>query len=135
LVAVTNPATAQSVKVSIHEGFLPELLSYDQNSHTNQLITQHFLDLGVELKHTFRSTSLEILLHMALLGEGTAVLPYLMVRQALAKQQLVITAGPIARPIIALEHKDKETVLPLLMLCNTIQKSLEQLNGEDSLVS
>lgn len=134
LVAVTNPENAPLTKKSIKSGVLPDFLSYDQSSHTNLLVSRHFSGLGVELLHTFRSTSLEILLHMALQGEGTAVLPYVLVRQALADRKLVITAGPIARPIIALEHKEKETALPLLMLCKNIQQDLERLNREDGLV-
>jgi DNA-binding transcriptional LysR family regulator len=133
LVAVTHSAQAGTVTQALKNGVLPHLLAYDQFSNTDRLIQQYFIHRGIEPEPIFRSTSPEILLHMALMGQGTAVLPYLMVREALQKEQLVITAGAISRPVMALEHKDSETPLPLLLLCKNIEQTLKELWAEDAL--
>lgn len=133
LVAVVNPTQVSATTGALKKGELPQLLAYDQSSNTDRLIQQYFAQRNIEPKPIFRSTSPEILMHMALKGQGTAVLPYLMVREALKKSQLALIAGAISRPVIALEHKDTETPLPLLLLCKNMQAVLERLMAEDAL--
>lgn len=109
MLLVGNHQQASLAATGINQGKLTRFLAYNQKSRTYQLITEHFAAAGVTLEPAFYSTSPEIVLQLALAGKGVAVLPYLLVRQALHNRRLVsiaINGSPlITRDIIALHRK------------------------------
>ena len=130
LVAVAAPGHLEEARRSLQAGRLPKFLSYDKKSNTDHLIHQYFLSRGIETDTIFYSTSPEILLRMVLSGEGVAVLPYLLIRDAIKHNSLLPVAGPIARPIISLEHKDRTSPKALVTLQKHVQQLLTNLSTE-----
>jgi DNA-binding transcriptional LysR family regulator len=116
---------------------LHHFMSYNQASRTSQIITAHFAMLGVTVQPIFYSTSPEIILQLVLSKRGTAVLPYLLVRQHVDSGELtVIPTGTrrIRRRIVGLHRTKRAVSLQSEKLLEVTREHLTYLNEQvDSL--
>lgn len=110
---VVHPADQQPYERFLQTGRLPNFLSYNIGSHSHALIKTALADHGIIVEPAFYSTSPEVMLKMVLSQQGTAILPYAMVKQHLLSKTLVsINPGPdvLSRPIYAIQLMNR--VLP-----------------------
>ncbi len=129
LVIVTHASRRIPMLAAIQAGTLPDFLSYNVGSTTEQLVTRAASDANITLEPSFFSTSPEIMLELLLAGRGTAALPFLMVRQYLRDYTLsVIPLNKkqriIERPILAIQ--DKTRTLPAAFDA-TLKRTANQL--------
>jgi len=80
LVLVTSREQLADVRQALLAGQLKQFLAYNHNSQTYQLVERFLEQHGIAVQPSFYSTSPEIMLQLVLAGQGTAVLPYLLVR-------------------------------------------------------
>ncbi len=132
LLGLTNTSNAWEVSQALGQGTLSNFMSYIKHSNTDRLIRAQLRSQNIEPKTIFRSTSPEVLLQLTLAGEGSAVLPYLLVRDALSKGLLAPITPTINRPIVALEHTATTTPLVLVSLCKAISNRLGTLTTESN---
>jgi len=112
LVVVTHESRRRTMLRNVHQGTLPDFLSYNRGATTEVLVRNAAEAAGVTLEPSFFSTSPEIMLELVLAGRGAAALPYMMVRPflqdyalariPLSKKQLVIH-----RPISAIQESGR----------------------------
>lgn len=138
LVLVTHKELARQVKDELKQEHLGNFLGYNQHSHTYQLVKQHFADHGVELKHSFYSTSPEIMLELILAKRGVAALPYMLVKQHLADGTLAAIkfrkSCVIARNIVSVHRSGRSMPLEANGLLAKTQSHLALLNAEANLL-
>lgn len=130
LIAVTHPGRMRTVQRTLQLGELSDFISYDQHSHTSRIIREHFINRDIELRTILYSTSPEIILHMVRANRGSAMLPYLMVREAMRQGELVPLSSPVARPIIAVQPRGRHAPKPLIELHAATRNTLQRLNRE-----
>jgi len=114
LVLVTAAVNGAEVLRELRAKRLHHFLGYNRNSQTYQLVAQHFNQKGITLQTTFYSTSPEIMRRLVLAGRGSAVLPYLLVKDDLAAGRLSAVApgsgvGNVVRRIVSL-HRTGRTI-------------------------
>ncbi len=90
LVIVCRPDEELDVAASMQHGILPNFLSYNQSSTTEELIRQALHQNGIVPQPSFYSTSPAVMVKLALSQGGSAVLPYLLVREWLDRGELVL---------------------------------------------
>src|SRR6266568_33986 len=112
LVVVARADVAKQAKRIAQTGRLPNFLSYNQRSTTQQLVQAAALAHGVALEPSFYSTSPEIMLRLVLAGRGTAALPYVLVKAQLAARTLTpVSLGKtclVERRITAIWHTNRQ---------------------------
>jgi DNA-binding transcriptional LysR family regulator len=112
--ATSNLVFAESVAeeplVVVTEEQAPKsFIGYDQPSNTFSLVDQALRNHGIEPQYNFYSTSPGVILRLALLGKGVAVLPYLAVREHLKSGKLIrLKPRLIPRPIVVISRRDRK---------------------------
>ncbi len=124
LVLVCHTDILPAVRADFAHGQLHNFISYDQNSHTFQLVRQALSARHVALKPTLYSTSPEVIRRLVLSKKGVAALPLLMVRDLLNSGDLVATPPAIARSIQAIRHRDKLLPEPLVSMSQQLETIL-----------
>lgn len=112
---------------------LHHFMSYNQASRTSQIIDAHFAILGVAVRPVFYSTSPEIILQLVLSKRGTAVLPYLLVRQFIESGELVVIPTgkrSIRRRIVGLHRSKRALSLQSEKLLEATRQHLASLNEQ-----
>jgi DNA-binding transcriptional LysR family regulator len=134
LVLVVQHQLADQVQQQMNNRELRLVMSYNQTSHTHQIIAERFTAAQIELAPTFYSTSPEIMLQLALAGRGAAVLPYLLVKNHLESGVMVAirigASAIINRQIISLRRKQHLLSIPARQVLAEVQNKLEQLQQE-----
>lgn len=134
LVVVTHRDHLAQTRQQLRGGKLADFLSYNQNSHTHQLLVETAQARGVTLKPNFYSTSPAIILKLVLGGRGVAALPYLQVKPHL-------NAGTIApvklgnsclveRRIACLSHANQYVPTQLSDFLEQTQQQLAVISHE-----
>lgn len=117
LVVVGRGESLAGAAQAVHNGRLPRFISYDHASTTHGLIATTLQARGIVAEPAFYSTSPEVMLRLVLLEKGVAALPYLLVRELLARRELQIIGGDeallIQRPLIAVKRRDLLLASPL----------------------
>ncbi|HTH72569.1 MAG TPA: LysR family transcriptional regulator [Candidatus Pristimantibacillus sp.] len=120
-----------------HSGSGPTLsnfIAYDQASNTFRLVNQALKSYGVKPEISFYSTSPDVTLRLVLQNQGTAALPYLLVREHVANGELVCLGGKtpwiVPRPIIVLRRRDRELPAVLKQLTRQTGDILSSLASE-----
>jgi DNA-binding transcriptional LysR family regulator len=127
------------IQAAIAHGQLSPFISYDRSSNTFRLIAQAYTRAHIRLRPTFYSTSPSVMLQLASVGRGAAVLPYLLVREMLTSRQLIfIPIGNnriINRPIAYITQNGRELPLPLSTIVWEVREVLAKLesHSKDSL--
>jgi DNA-binding transcriptional LysR family regulator len=136
LLMVTPTAIYSRIQAEVDHGQLQHFLSYNQASHTHQVVAEHFADAGVNLQPAFYSTSPEIMLQLVLAGRGAAVLPYLLVKPHIAAgtlQPIAIGRSPvIRRTIISLRRAGRVLTTESKLLLAHTTNELRALDREAS---
>lgn len=134
LVLVCHSSLQEVLQKAIERGDLPNFISYNQGSTTFQLIKGVLFKYQIAYQPTLYSTSPEVIRKLVLAGNGAAALPFLMVRDLLLANQLAtLKVGPstiIARPIVAISHRDKLLPNPLVTMSDALQLLLSNLTLE-----
>lgn len=132
LVLVAHPKDTH-IAEEIDEGHIHNFLSYNRNSQTHRLVEDFFAKHAVTLEPSFYSTSPEIILQLVLAAQGVAVLPYLLVKENVARGNLHITpiaGGYIPRHIVVLTRKGRTLPRSLESLLKKGQQDLGKLVHE-----
>ncbi len=128
VVVARADATPQSGKT------LRNFIAYDQPSNTFRLVNEALKKYGVTPEISFYSTSPDVTLRLVLQNQGTAALPFLLVRDYLTSGELVRLGGKtpwlIPRPIIALRRRDRELPSVLSQLSRQTTALLARLSKE-----
>jgi DNA-binding transcriptional LysR family regulator len=136
LVLVTHAQLAKQTQQDLQANTLRHFLSYNQNSHTYQLVQEHFAKQGVVVQPTFYSTSPEIMLELVLHQRGTAALPYLLVKEHIKRGELVALTPNgstcIARNIVSIHRAGRSLPTEASNLLATIQGQLTRQMAEVS---
>lgn len=98
LLLVCHTDLVQTTQKTLEHGLLPNFISYDPASTSYQIIDAALQTIGVKVSPTFTSTSPAVMLSLVLAQKGTAVLPYLLVKDLLQKGTLTLPKYP--KPII-----------------------------------
>lgn len=116
-VAAPGPRPQHRKVTSIDDWLAP-----DPDSTTYRHFTALFAQRGMAVTPVFHSASMELLRDMAIAGDGTALLPRHIVRDALARGQLaVVKTRPLYRPIWAvIPGRHRREPLPLELQLNTM---------------
>lgn len=138
LILVVHTNNAKQARADLEASSLQHFLSYNQNSHTHQLVQDHFAKLHIKLEPTFYSTSPEIMLELVLNGRGIAALPYLLVKEYLANGTLVALrikgSCCIARNIVSIHRSGRTLPNEANNLLAKTQAQLTRLMAEASLL-
>lgn len=132
LVLVAHPKDTQ-VTEEINQGLISNFLSYNRRSQTHRLVEGFFAKSSVTLEPSFYSTSPEIMLQLVLAGQGVAVLPYLLIKEYVAKGALRIVPikdAYIPRHIVVLTRKGRALPQALRSLLEKGQVELSKLTQE-----
>src|SRR5207253_2318566 len=132
LVLVTHPTDRPRYQQALPRGQLPNFLSYNSGSHTQQLIDSSLLGKRIVAEPTFYSTSPEIMLKMVLLRQGAAILPYTLVRPHLQEQAVaVVSPQPVvfSRPLCAIYYRGRRLPDALLQVLTIADAALKQLTA------
>lgn len=136
LVAICHASQHAETQQLMRRGRLPHFISYDQPSTSYELICRALQQQGITPEPAFYSTSPEVMLRLALLGRGTAVLPYLLVRNHIQDGTIALLGHEqptvIGRRISSVKRRDATPAVPLTPLFQTLQKLISQLNDEVS---
>jgi DNA-binding transcriptional LysR family regulator len=104
-----------------------DFLTYDQTSTTYQWINKAMATQGVTFTPKFFSTNPELMLQMALVGRGTALLPTQMVAEGLKKKQLAVVPGfKFARAVVTVTLKDKFISDDMIDLTRGVESCLKR---------
>lgn len=132
LVLVAHPHSKANLQAAIQQGTIPNFLSYNQASTTQQLVQATAAGQGLELQPAFYSTSPQIMLELVLADRGAAVLPYLLVQKHLREGKLVAlpigTTRVVGRPIIAVQSRGRSLPPELKKTFARLQRQLAQLS-------
>ncbi|HSX08284.1 MAG TPA: LysR family transcriptional regulator [Candidatus Saccharimonadales bacterium] len=132
LVLVVHPHSKASLQAAMQQGIVPNFLSYNQASTTQQLVQATAAGQGLELQPAFYSTSPQIMLELVLANRGAAVLPYLLVEKHLHEDKLLVlpigTTRVVGRPIIAVQNRGRSLPPELKKTYTRLQKQLAQLS-------
>lgn len=134
LVLVANAANTD-LHNAITSKHIRHFLSYNQNSHTHQLVERYFAQHGIQLEPTFYSTSPEIMLQLVLANRGIAVLPYLLVKEHLTSGKLVraqIGSDSIKRRIVGVYRTGRTLAASSAQILQKTQAELSALYKEAS---
>lgn len=131
LVLVAHKNIAATVAKDIAAGTLPSFLSYNQKSHTYQLVREHFARLGIKVSRTFYSTSPEIMLELVRHQRGVAALPYMLIKEYVQSGELVPVRVKksccIARTIVSVHRSGRSLPNEAGILLAKTQAKLTQL--------
>lgn len=133
LVLVLHPAQRDRYVQSVAEGRLPNFISYNARSHSQQLIETALGELGVSVEPAFYSTSPEVMFKMALLGQGAAILPYGTVKQDIRAGKLAsIPVGKtgLSRPIYTIRLTGRELLPETTQTFDSAAAALRRLWSE-----
>ncbi len=126
LVLVTRASQRKNLQKQVRQGVVENFLSYNQNSATYAILQETARVSNMQLNPRFYSTSPDIMLNLVLLGKGSAVLPYLKVRDLVRLNALAIVPlgkkGLVERQLFAIHLKNRH--LPVQM-----QTSFERATG------
>jgi DNA-binding transcriptional LysR family regulator len=134
LVLVANAANTELPEAITHKR-IGHFLSYNQNSHTHQLVENYFAQQDIQLEPTFYSTSPEIMLQLVLANRGVAVLPYLLVKEHLVSGKLVraqIGTDGIKRRIVGVHRTGRTLAASSAQILQKTQAELSALYKEAS---
>jgi len=98
LVLVVHHNQATATRDALKKGRLENFISYDQSSNSYQIIKRSLDQIGIKVSPKFFSTSAEVMLRLVQLQKGVAALPYMLAKDFLADDKLVLVGS--ARPII-----------------------------------
>jgi DNA-binding transcriptional LysR family regulator len=133
LMAVCSPTHYQTAQTAIALGKLSPFISYDQASNTSRLIAQACNRAGLRLRPTFYSTSPPVMLQLVTANRGTAVLPYLLVQDAIASGELrplrLTASYVIERPIVCITQRGRELSPLLASAISEVRQTLSQLHA------
>lgn len=90
MVLVCAPEKLQTVQASMAKHKIDGFISYDQDSMTYRCIESGLGEYGLTVSPKLNSTYPEFMMHMAARGKGSAVLPYLLVRDLIAGGTLAV---------------------------------------------
>ena len=98
---VSSPKNLNTIKNTVGSW-----LAYNKESTTYSYFSKEFMNMGLEAKPKFFSTSMEILKETAIAGEGTALLPKHFVNKDIKNGNLVVfKTKPLSRPIWLVSKK------------------------------
>ncbi|HUD08022.1 MAG TPA: LysR family transcriptional regulator [Candidatus Saccharimonadales bacterium] len=98
LVLVVHHSQAAATQSALEKGRLENFISYDQSSNSYQIIKRSLDQIGIKVSPKFFSTSAEVMLRLVQLQKGVAALPYMLVKDFLADDKLILVGS--GRPII-----------------------------------
>jgi len=98
LVLVVHQSQAAATQSALEKGRLDNFISYDQSSNSYQIIKRSLDQIGIKVSPKFFSTSAEVMLRLVQLQKGVAALPYMLVKDFLADDKLILVGS--GRPII-----------------------------------
>jgi DNA-binding transcriptional LysR family regulator len=133
LLLVVHPTEHHRYQEALRHGQLPNFLSYNHGSHTQQLIDGVLLEQKIATEPTFYSTSPEIMLKMVLLRQGAAILPYALVKPRLLEQTVVAVSpqpAVFSRPLCAIYYQGRRLPGALSQVFTTADAALRQLTAE-----
>ncbi|HEU5187089.1 MAG TPA: LysR family transcriptional regulator [Candidatus Saccharimonadales bacterium] len=140
LVLVTAKTNEAKVLRELRTKQIHHFLGYNRNSQTHQLVARHFSQKEITLYTTFYSTSPEIMRRLVLAGRGSAVLPYLLVKEDLAAGRLSAVAfkngiGSVLRRIVSLHRTGRAVPQSASGLLERARSELSQLQKEVKTIS
>jgi DNA-binding transcriptional LysR family regulator len=139
LVLVCHPKHAARMQAAMALGEVPDFISYDQSSTTFQHIANTLQGQKLQLCPVFYSTSPEVMLRLVLLGRGAAVLPYLLVRDAVAKGTICVLRSNsplvIGREVSIAHRRGKQLAAPLQAVSQRLRQDLEALTKDALLIT
>ncbi|MDQ5954047.1 MAG: LysR substrate binding domain [Patescibacteria group bacterium] len=98
---VSSPNSPNTIKNTVSNW-----LAYNKESTTYSYFSKEFMNIGLEAKPKFFSTSMELLKEIAISGEGTALLPKHFVSKDIKNGSLVVfKTKPLSRPIWLVSKK------------------------------
>jgi DNA-binding transcriptional LysR family regulator len=134
LVLVTHRNQAAAARDALKKGRLEDFISYDQSSNSYQIITRSLDLIGIKISPKFFSTSVEVMLRLVQLQKGVAALPYVLVKDLVAKDKLVLVGinSPIIidRRIYSLRRRDKLSNHLLIKVTKRIKQQLDSYYQE-----
>lgn len=107
-------------------------IAYTQASTTFQLIADALRRHHIETEPIGYSSSPEIILKLLLTQKGSAVLPFILVRELLQSGTLVVAGRPriIGRRIAMVRRHDKDVLAPLATIRRRLTLALDELMSE-----
>lgn len=134
LILVAHADIAKAANRATSTGFLPNFLSYNQGSTTQQIVQAAARSKAITLAANFYSTSPEIMLQLVSAGRGTAALPYLMVKKSLSSGVLIpVFLGDscvVERPIAAVRLAVRQLPEAFAKTLAATKGGLQQLSQE-----
>lgn len=131
LLLVAAPSRQRLAREASRTGTLEAFLSYNAGSNTQRLVQRAAAQSGLALSTRFYATSPNIMLAMALKGQGVAALPFHMVDKHLASGELLPIAlngrHVIKRPMLALVRRGRKLPAAADLAAQTAQQSLQSL--------
>jgi DNA-binding transcriptional LysR family regulator len=110
-VVVCNPNILPEINQALVHGELPNFISYDKQSATRRIVDMKLKSCGIKPIHTYYSTSPSVALQLVLLEKGVAALPYLIAKDYLSTNTLVLVGRSkhiiIERPISVIRRRNK----------------------------
>lgn len=134
LTLVCHRARLADTLQALATGTLSDFIGYDRYSNTFRLIQHTLAKRGVIIRPTFYSTSPEVIRKLVLAQKGAAVLPYLMVRDYIEQNQLILItvsgSAVIERPVQVVRHSDKVLPEPLTHITIELRTILQTIMAE-----
>lgn len=130
LIMVVHPDLKAEYKKQIKAKKLKNFLSYNMSSQSRKVIENFLAKQQIEYEAIFHSTSPEVMLRMVFARQGVAVLPYVMVRRALAKGKLSGLSPQIkviSRPIHLIHHRNFQLMPEAQVALSSAGHILEKL--------
>jgi DNA-binding transcriptional LysR family regulator len=126
LVLVCQAAERKAVASAVHQGQLPNFISYDLSSTTHQIIAEALQRVGLEPEARYFSTSPEVMLRLVLQRKGAAVLPYTLVKDLAEQHVLSLVPLPasamIERRIAIVKLAGKKLPVSVVDMTDTIKR-------------
>lgn len=136
LILVTSNSGSSSAKKDIDAGILANFVSYNRASTTDHILTHSLTQRGIEVHTIFYSTSPEVILRITLSGEGTAALPYMLVKEPLRKGTLiplfVQNSCVINRDICMVQRRNRDVSMLTDRIRRHTQNIIAKLQKESS---
>lgn len=128
------PVIHRDLAGGLQPGTLPRFVGYDQSSTTFQLVLEALRKRRIDTEPIGYSASPDMILRLLLSHKGSAVLPYILVRDLLENGTLQLVGGRrpllIGRRIAMARRRDKDAPVSLTKLRHQLADSLDELMAE-----
>lgn len=139
LLAVCSPDQLETAERHLSKGKIPNFIGYNVGSRSQQLIGSSLKKMNITAEPSYVSTSPEVMLGLALSGQGAAILPFSLVKKHLDQQQLVTIRREgdvlrVSRPIFFIYPRGLSLLPSISQTVLEVEKMLKEQKKEVELI-